>query len=216
MGDEVGCTHPGVMRLPLPEPTLAGRRCLLRPWEVGDAATLAAAWSDREVRRWLPVPDQADRAVAADWIAGEAVRRRAGLALDLVAVEPGRGVPEGPDADPVGRLGNGSDVAVEAAADVLGEVGLSAFDPEDGVAMIGWWTVDRHRRRGVATEMVSLLTTWALGPPIGLDVLVAEVEPANPGSVAVALAAGYGEVGRRDDGRLVMAAGAMTRSGRRV
>ncbi|MEE2631002.1 MAG: GNAT family protein, partial [Actinomycetota bacterium] len=79
-----------------------------------------------------------------------------------------------------------------------------------------WWTVDRHRRRGVATEMVRLLTTWALGPPLGLDVLVAEVEPANPGSVAVALAAGYGEVGRRDDGRLVMAAGTMTGSGRRV
>ena len=192
------------MRLPLPEPTLAGMRCLLRPWELRDAATLVAAWSDPEVRRWLPVPDHADRAAAADWIAGEADRRRAGLALDLVAVEPVTGP------------GIGSGVAVEAAADVLGEVGLSAFDPEDGVAMIGWWTVDRHRRRGVATEMVRLLTTWALGPPLGLDVLVAEVEPANPGSVAVALAAGYGEVGRRDDGRLVMAAGAMTGSGRRV
>lgn len=192
------------MYLPLPEPTLAGMRCLLRPWEVGDAATLAAAWSDPEIRRWLPVPDHADRAAAADWIAGDADRRRAGLSLDLVAVEPVTGP------------GIGSGVAVEAAADVLGEVGLSAFDPEDGVAMIGWWTVDRHRRRGVATEMVRLLTTWALGPPLGLDVLVAEVEPANPGSVAVALAAGYGEVGRRDDGRLVMAAGAITGSGRRV
>ena len=193
-----------MMRLPLPEPTLAGMRCLLRPWELRDAATLVAAWSDPEVRRWLPVPDHADRAAAADWIAGEADRRRAGLALDLVAVEPVTGP------------GIGSDAAVEAAADVLGEVGLSAFDPEEGAAMIGWWTVDRHRRRGVATEMVRLLTTWALGPPLGLDVLVAEVEPANPGSVAVALAAGYGEVGRRDDGRLVMAAGAMTGSGRRV
>ena len=193
-----------MMYLPLPEPTLAGMRCLLRPWELGDAATLAAAWSDPEVRRWLPVPDHADRAAAADWIAGDADRRRAGLALDLVAVEPVTGP------------GIGSGLAVEAAADVLGEVGLSAFDPEDGVAMIGWWTVDRHRRRGVATEMVRLLTTWALGPPLGLNVLVAEVEPANPGSVAVALAAGYGEVGRRDDGRLVMAASAMTRSGRRV
>ena len=192
------------MYLPLPEPTLAGMRCLLRPWELGDAATLAAAWSDPEVRRWLPVPDHADRAAAADWIAGDADRRRAGLSLDLVAVEPVTGP------------GIGSDAAVEAAADVLGEVGLSAFDPEEGAAMIGWWTVDRHRRRGVATEMVRLLTTWALGPPLGLDVLVAEVEPANPGSVAVALAAGYGEVGRRDDGRLVMAAGAMTGSGRRV
>ena len=193
-----------MMYLPLPEPTLAGMRCLLRPWELGDAATLAAAWSDPEVRRWLPVPDHADRAAAADWIAGDADRRRAGLSLDLVAVEPVTGP------------GIGSGVAVEAAADVLGEVGLSAFDPEDGVAMIGWWTVDRHRRRGVATEMVRLLTTWALGPPLGLDALVAEVEPSNPGSVAVALAAGYGEVGRRDDGRLVMAAGAMTRSDRRV
>ena len=192
------------MYLPLPEPTLAGMRCLLRPWELRDAATLVAAWSDPEVRRWLPVPDHPDRAAAADWIAGEADRRRAGLALDLVAVEPVTGP------------GIGSDAAVEAAADVLGEVGLSAFDPEAGAAMIGWWTVDRHRRRGVATEMVRLLTTWALGPPLGLDVLVAEVEPANPGSVAVALAAGYGEVGRRDDGRLVMAAGAMTGSGRRV
>ena len=192
------------MYLPLPEPTLAGMRCLLRPWEVGDAATLAAAWSDPEVRRWLPVPDHADRAAAADWIAGDADRRRAGLALDLVAVEPVTGP------------GIGSGLAVEATAGVLGEVGLSSFNPEDGVAMIGWWTVDRHRRRGVATEMVRLLTTWALGPPLGLDVLVAEVEPANPGSVAVALAAGYGEVGRRDDGRLVMAAGAMTGSGRRV
>ena len=192
------------MYLPLPEPTLAGMRCLLRPWEVGDAATLAAAWSDPEVRRWQPVPDHADLAAASAWIAGEADRRRGGLALDLVAVEPVTGP------------GIGSDAAVEAAADVLGEVGLSAFDPEAGAAMIGWWTVDRHRRRGVATEMVRLLTTWALGPPLGLDVLVAEVEPANPGSVAVALAAGYGEVGRRDDGRLVMAAGAMTGSGRRV
>ena len=193
-----------MMYLPLPEPTLAGMRCLLRPWELGDAATLAAAWSDPEIRRWLPVPDHADQAAAADWIAGDADRRRAGLALDLVAVELVTG------------SGIGSGLAVEAAAGVLGEVGLSSFDPEDGVAMIGWWTVDRHRRRGVATEMVRLLTTWALGPPLGLNVLVAEVEPANPGSVAVALAAGYGEVGRRDDGRLVMAAGAMTGSGRRV
>ena len=199
-----------MIRLPLPEPTLAGMRCLLRPWELRDAATLVAAWSDPEVRRWLPVPDHADRAAAADWIAGEADRRRAGLALDLVAVEPGRGVLGGPDADPVGRPGNGSDVSGEAGADVLGEVGLSAFDPERGAALIGWWTVHRHRRRGVATEMVRLLTTWALGPPLGLEVLVAEVEPGNPGSLAVALAAGYEEVGRRHDGRLVMAAGTVT------
>jgi RimJ/RimL family protein N-acetyltransferase len=86
--------------------------------------------------------------------------------------------------------------------------------------MIGWWTAEPHRRRGIATEIVRLLTTWALGPQLGLKILVAEVEPANPGSLAVAMAAGYQEVGRRDDGRLVMAAvaatGAVIGSGRRV
>ena len=45
-----------MMRLPLPEPTLAGMRCLLRPWELRDAATLVAAWSDPEVRRWTSCP----------------------------------------------------------------------------------------------------------------------------------------------------------------
>ena len=42
------------------------------------------------------------------------------------------------------------------------------------------------------------------------EVLEAEVESGNPGSLAVALAAGYEEVGRRHDGRLVMAAGTVT------
>ena len=200
-----------MMCLPLPEPTLAGTRCLLRPWQVGDAETLAAAWSDPEVRRWLPVPEPADQAASVAWIAGEADRRHAGLALDLVAVEP---------VGPGMGSGTAGDIPLDAAAEVFGEVGLSAFDTDRGAALIGWWTVDRHRRRGVATEMVRLLTTWALGPPLGLDVLLAEVEPGNRGSVAVALAAGYEEVGRRHDGRLVMAAGAVSGavsgSGRRV
>jgi len=74
-----------VIALPLPEPPLAGKRCRLRSWELGDAPALAAAWSDAEVRRWLPVPDVVDQVAAAAWIAGQADRRQAGLALDLVA-----------------------------------------------------------------------------------------------------------------------------------
>ena len=177
-------------QLPLPEPLLAGRRCVLRSWEPGDAPALAAAWSDPEVRRWLPVPEDVDPAAAAAWIAGEAGRRQAGLALDLVAVEP--------TGDPA--------IGPKVGGEVLGEVGLSAFDPERGVARIGWWTVAAQRRRGIATEMVRILTAWALGPPLGLTVLVAEMEPGNVGSLAVAMAAGYEELDRSADGRLVMVA----------
>ena len=180
--------------LELPEPPLAGKRCRLRSWELGDAQTLAAAWSDAEVRRWLPVPEDVDPAAAAAWIAGEAGRRQAGLALDLVAVEP---APE-PTGDPA--------IGTKVGGEVLGEVGLSAFDPERGAARIGWWTVAAQRRWGIATEMVRILTAWALGPPLGLAVLVAEMEPGNVGSLAVARAAGYEELDRSADGRLVMVA----------
>ena len=177
-------------QLPLPDPLLAGRRCLLRSWEPGDALALAAAWSDPEVRRWLPVPEDVDPAAAAAWIAGEAGRRQAGLALDLVVVEPT----------------GGPAIGAKVGGEVLGEVGLSAFDPERGAARIGWWTVAAQRRRGIATEMVRILTAWALGPPLGLAVLVAEMEPGNIGSLAVARAAGYEELDRSADCRLVMVA----------
>ena len=190
--------------LDLPEPPLAGKRCRLRSWELGDAPALAAAWSDAEVRRWLPVPDVVDQVAAAAWIAGQADRRQAGLALDLVAVEQGMG--------PAGDPATGPAVGGE----VLGEVGLSAFDPERGAARIGWWTAGPYRGRGIATEMVRILTAWALGPPLDLAVLVAEVEPGNVGSLAVARAAGYEELGRSVDGRVVMAARAVQESVRRV
>ena len=185
-------------QLPLPEPLLAGRRCLLRSWEPGDALALAAAWSDPEVRRWLPVPEDVDPAAAAAWIAGEAGRRQAGLALDLVAVEPVVEPAPEPTGDPA--------IGPKVGGEVLGEVGLSAFDPERGAARIGWWTVAAQRRRGIATEMVRILTAWALGPPLGLTVLVAEMEAGNVGSLAVAMAAGYEELDRSADGRLVMVA----------
>ena len=111
-----------------------------------------------------------------------------------MAVEP---APE-PTGDPA--------IGTKVGGEVLGEVGLSAFDPERGVARIGWWTVAAQRRRGIATEMVCILTAWALGPPLSLTVLVAEMEPGNVGSLAVAMAAGYEELDRSVDGRLVMVA----------
>ncbi|MEC8948058.1 MAG: GNAT family N-acetyltransferase [Actinomycetota bacterium] len=139
---------------------------VLRPWAANDRDALVAAWVDPEVRRWTVVPDDVSPDAAARWIAGGWRRREEGLALDLVgvSVDDGR---------------------------ILGEVGLSAFDTGRGAARIGWWTAAPERGRGVATAMVRTMTDWAHDGPLALRVVVAEVDPANSASVAVAWAAGY-------------------------
>lgn len=176
-----------------PEPPLAGMRYGLRLWAPEDASALAAAWADPEVRRRMPVPTPADEAVAAKWISGCAGRRTAGLALDLAVVdlsEPDRAV-------------------------VHGEVGLSAIDRDRGTARIGWWTAPDHRRRGVATEAVGLLARWALGS-LGLEALVAEVDPDNIASLTVARKAGFENLGRPVNGRMVLMAQLPEGHGRRT
>ena len=182
-----------MIALPLPEPPLAGTRYGLRPWTPEDASALSAAWADPEIRLRLPVPDPADETAAAKWIDGCASRRTAGLALDLVVVdlsEPDRAV-------------------------VHGEVGLSAVDRNRGTARIGWWTAADHRRRGAATEAVALITRWALDP-LGLDALVAEVDPDNIASLTVARKAGFENLGRPVDGRTVLVARPPEGRGRRT
>ena len=57
----------------------------------------------------------------------------------------------------------------------------------------------------VATEAVSLLAQWALGP-LGLAARGAEGDPDNVGSLAVARTAGFEDLGRPVDGRTVLVA----------
>lgn len=147
--------------LPLPSPPLADGVVRLRPWRADDAPALAAAWADPEVQRWTAVPDRRSVDDAARWIAGEAERRRRGLALDLV-VSP---------ADP-------DDGAV------LGEVGLGPIDWAAGRANLGWWVAAPARGRGVASRAAALLAAWTVAT-LGLAVDV-DVDPANPASARVA------------------------------
>lgn len=147
--------------LPLPDPPLADGVVRLRPWLVADAAALAAAWADPEVQRWTAVPPRRSEADAARWIAGDAERRRCGLALDLV-VSP---------ADPLDGT-------------VLGEVGLGPIDWGAGRANLGWWVAAPARGRGVASRAAALLAAWTVAT-LGLAVDV-DVDPANPASAKVA------------------------------
>ncbi|MGE3620041.1 MAG: GNAT family N-acetyltransferase [Acidimicrobiia bacterium] len=163
--------------LPLPDPPLEDDVVLLRAWSAPDAATLAEAWSDHEVRRWTRVPEDCSLAAARHWIAADAARRERGLALDLV----------------VERRVDGS---------AVGEVGLVCVDPGRGLAEAGWWTGAAFRRQGLAGRAVALLAGWALSE-LSVEQVFARLDPANVGSVGVARAAGFAPRGTASDGREV-------------
>lgn len=140
---------------------------------------MAAAWSDPEVRAGTVVPADHSVDAAERWIAGEAERRRRGLALDLV-VSP--------------HHGQGAVAGEASGVDVLGEVGLANL--EGGRAEIGFWLAAHARGRGIATAAVRLLSGWALGPggPAVRQVW-ARTGPANAPAAAVLQRAGYVHLG---------------------
>jgi RimJ/RimL family protein N-acetyltransferase len=158
----------------LPDPPLDDARAgiVLRPWRHSavDAAALAAAWADPAVAAANPPPAARTEADALAWIRGDADRRAAGVALDLV---------------------------VAAAGDdaVLGEVGLRNPDPAARRAEVGWWIAPDHRGRGLAAVAVGLVAGWALGPPSRLRQVWARIDPANAASAAVARRAGFTRLG---------------------
>ncbi|MCU0272143.1 MAG: GNAT family N-acetyltransferase [Acidimicrobiales bacterium] len=155
-------------------PALTDGAVRLRSWRVDDAPALAAAWADDEVRRFTRVPNPADEATAARWIAGAAQRWADRVALDLVVSSVDDDV-------------------------VLGEVGLGPFAAGRNAAALGYWVAVDARGRGVATAAARLLADWALDPGgLALSALVATTDPANPASAAVLRGAGFVPLADRD------------------
>ena len=151
------------MSYPLPDPPLDDGTVRLRPWAEADAAALAAAWAEEELRRWTAVPADPSEDHARRWIRGAELRRQQGVALDLVVS------PSGGD-------------------DVLGEVGLVTMAGGPARAEVGWWTAAAHRRQGVATRAVTLFAGWCRDV-LQIE-LFAEVDSDNPASIWVAESSG--------------------------
>ncbi|MDY7101120.1 MAG: GNAT family N-acetyltransferase [Actinomycetota bacterium] len=150
--------------LPLPDPPLADDVVALRPWRQADAPSLAAAWADPEIRRWTEVPPDTSEAFARRWIAGEAERRRRGLAVDLVMTP------------------------VDDEDRVAGEIGLVMAGR--GAAEMGYWTASDRRGLGYASRGAGLVRAWALHT-LGVTELVAKADPGNRTSATVARNAGF-------------------------
>lgn len=163
-----GATPGSAAPMVMPVPDLAGPTTRLRPWRVTDAAALAAAWHDPEIRNRLSVPEPADEASAASWISQREQAWAERRSMDLAVTDPSSGT-------------------------VIGEVGLSRFDPVRRAALVGWWMAEDWRGQGRAGEAVRLVVDWALSEG-SLSAVMAEIGADNPVSMAVARRAGLRQV----------------------
>ena len=163
-----GAPGGSVARMVLPVPQLVGPTTLLRAWRVSDAPVLVAAWGDPEINERLSVPQPPDETAARRWISQREQAWTDGRSVDLAVTDPPSGT-------------------------VIGEVGLSGFDPVRRAALIGWWIAGGWRGQGRASEAVRLVADWVLsdGP---LEAVMAEIGADNPASMAVARRAGLREV----------------------
>jgi signal transduction histidine kinase len=150
-------------RLP-PEPPLADEVVLLRLPVEADVPAIAAACSDPETARWVPVPIPYAPADARAFIGEMAHGWAAGTAIAF-AIED------------------------RASGALAGMIGLHPGDPP-ARATVGYWLAPGARGRGLATRAVRLLATWAFADP-ALQRLELLTLVGNDASGRVALRAGF-------------------------
>jgi RimJ/RimL family protein N-acetyltransferase len=153
-------------------PTLAGRRCTLRALQPGDAASLQRHADDPAVAFNLfdGFPQPYTLAAAERWCSTEHREARYGYVWGIeVACEDGSG-------------------GVEVA-------GCISVAPMGGIwacsAEIGYWLGQLHWRRGIVSEALGLVTTWAWAALPQVMRLCMPIYARNAGSRGVAGRAGY-------------------------
>jgi RimJ/RimL family protein N-acetyltransferase len=150
-------------RLPFPI-SLTGEGVHLREWRADDLDDLVEMLDEPGIARWTPMPSPFDVE------AGVAYLRRA-------------------------RQGRSSGQRIQLAVTVdggkpLGEVLLFGVDAGLREAELGYLVGAPHRRRGLASSALTLLSGYAHGT-LGLRRLLLRIDPANTGSTAVARRCGY-------------------------
>ena len=146
-------------------PRLSDGRVVLRPWRDDDAAAVAAMCDDESVARWMPImPHPYTLADGEEWV-GDAARKWRDDRWANFAVE---------------------DAATSA---LIGSCGLR-IDAQKESGEIGYLVHREHRRTGIATACVGLLTAWGFGE-LGLGRLEIRADARNVASRRTMIAAGY-------------------------
>jgi RimJ/RimL family protein N-acetyltransferase len=154
---------PTSRRLP-PEPPLADGEIILRLPRPDDAVAVAAACSDPEIARWIPIPVPYSLDDALGFIDGAHDGWASGTDLTFAIEERASGM-------------------------LVGMIGLHGVE-RPGRAAVGYWLAPGARGRGLATRAVRLITAWAFADPalVRLELMTLV---GNDASGRVALRAGF-------------------------
>ena len=152
-----------VGRLPYPI-TLTGDGIILREWRSEDLDDLVELLDEPDVARWTPMPSPFDTEAGLAYLKRARLSRANGQRIQLAITLDG----ERP----------------------LGEVLLFGVDPGLKEAELGYLVGARHRRRGLASGALSLLSGYAR-EALHLSRLLLRIDPGNAASAAVARRCGY-------------------------
>jgi RimJ/RimL family protein N-acetyltransferase len=150
-------------RLPFPL-TLTGEGITLREWRSEDLDDLIELLDEPDIARWTPMPSPFDIEAGIAYLKrayqGRTNGRRIQLAITLDGGKP------------------------------LGEVLLFGVDAGLKEAELGYLVGAPHRRRGLASGALSLLSMYARGE-LELRRLLLRIDPGNTASTSVARRCGY-------------------------
>ncbi|GIE96226.1 GNAT family N-acetyltransferase [Paractinoplanes rishiriensis] len=150
-------------RLPFPI-TLTGDGIVLREWRSEDLDDLVEMLDEPDIARWTPMPSPFDVEAGIAYLKRAHQGRVTGQRLQLAITADG------------GRP--------------LGEVLLFGVDAGLKEAELGYLVGARHRRRGLASGSLSLLSGYARST-LKLSRLLLRIDPGNTASIAVARRCGY-------------------------
>ncbi len=149
----------------VPDTQLTDGVVTLRLWCDEDVPFVVEACQDPEIHRWMPLPWPYTDGDAREWIGGHAEKRVSGTGVVFAIVDT-------------------------EDDDVMGSIGLEAFNWEHRRAVAGYWVATNARRRGAATRALRLLSQWAFDE-LSLTRLELLVYTGNAVSERVAERAGF-------------------------
>ncbi|MGX6602952.1 GNAT family N-acetyltransferase [Micromonosporaceae bacterium Da 78-11] len=150
-------------RLPYPL-TLTGDGIILREWRSEDLDCLVTMLDEPDIARWTPMPSPFDEEAGIAYLKRARQGRLSGRRIQLAITADG--------------------------GEPLGEVLLFGVDAGAKEAELGYLIGERHRRRGLASGALSLLSAYAQSS-LNLNRLVLRIDPGNTSSTSVARRCGY-------------------------